>query len=102
MANRPPALLLCLLAAAALVGCAQNSGSATLSDGRGTFVKCYGDDYSGDHEPQASIDKRAACVAACRGKGFRLVDESQNQGSVTDIVTGDAEKHDTAVPAQCR
>ena len=101
MTNPLPRIALCLLAVASVWGCAQSVGFATLSDGRGTFVKCYGDGYSGDREPQASIDKRDSCVAACRTKEFHVIDASSNPGSITGMLTGDGAKRD-AIPAACR
>jgi len=94
-------IALCLLAVAGATGCSQSHGFATLSDAKGIFVKCYGDGYSGDHEPQASIAKREACVEACRKKGLHVIDESVNPGSIEKMFEGDSNKHD-AIPAACR
>jgi len=96
-----PRIALCLLAVAGAYGCARAVGVASLSDGRGTFVTCYGDGYSGDHEPQASIDKREACVAACRKTGFHVIDAYSDPGSFGGMLTGDGAKHDP-IPAACR
>jgi hypothetical protein len=96
------AIALCLLTFAGLYGCAEGgTGFATLSDGKGIFVKCYGDDYSGDHEPQASVAKREACVAACRKNGFHVIDASSDPDSFGGSLIGDTPKRD-AIPKECR
>ena len=95
-------IALCLLAVVGLFGCAEGgTGFATLSDGKGTFVKCYGDDYSGDQEPQASVAKREACIAACRKNGFHVIDASSDPDSFGGSLTGGGPKHD-AIPKECR
>jgi hypothetical protein len=101
VSGRLPRIALCLIALAGLYGCSQSVGFASLSDGKGTFVTCYGDRYASDHEPQASIAKREACVAACTKNGFHVIDASSNSDSIEDRIKGEGVK-DTPVPAQCR